>query len=137
MLKKLRGLLEGIHCQKHKHFDDFQSLIKKIANAYASLFPNFKENKRGSHYVYNFGVAELYPFTVVKEHGGYDCQSPKAAKRVMEAIEGVLDYIEARIPDDQELISEGDNGDEGDIDNSEETPGTLPGSKVPDGDGGG
>jgi hypothetical protein len=136
MLKKLRGRLEEIRRQKHKHFHDFQPLIMKIANAYDFLFPNFKENTSGSHYVYNFGVAELFPFTVVKEHGGRDCQSPKAAKRVIEAIEDVLSFVEANIPDDQESESEGDPGDERPVD-VEETPGALPEPKVPDGDCGG
>ena len=136
MLKKLRARLGEIRNQKHKHFHDFQSLIKKIAKTYDFLFPTFTENKNGSHYVYNFGVVGLFPFTVVKEHGGHDCQSPKAAKRAIEAIEDVLDFVEANIPDDQESVSEGDSGDEGATD-IEETPGALPDPKVPDGDCGG
>jgi hypothetical protein len=131
MLKKLRKQLEEIRRQKHKHFHDFQPLIKKIAKIYDFLFPNFRENTNGSHYVYNFGVAELYPFTVVKEHGGRDCQSPKAAKRVIEEIENVLDFIEANVSDDQESASEGDSGNERPND-IEETPGALPEPKVPD-----
>ena len=136
MLKKLRGRLREICGQKHKHFHDFQPLIKKIAKTYDFLFPNFRENTNGSHYVYNFGVEELYPFTVVREHGGHDCQSPKAAKRVIEDIENVLDFIEANIPDDQESESEseGEYGGHERADNVEKTPGALPGPKVPDGD---
>src|SRR5260370_6467557 len=134
MLKKLRARLEEIRKQKHKHFHDFQPLIRKIAKTYESLFPNFSEKPGGSHYVYNFGVQELYPFTVVKEHGGHDCQSPKAAKHVILEIENVLDYIEANIPDDQESISEGDSGNERTIDNTEEASGALPDPKIPDRD---
>jgi hypothetical protein len=139
MLKKLRRRLEEIRKQKHKHFYDFQPLIIKIAKSYGLLFPNFTENTNGSHYVYNFGVpGHLYPFTVVKEHGGRDCQSPKAAKRVIENIENVLDFIEANIPDDQESESEseGEYGHER-ADNIEETPRALSEPEVPDGGSGG
>src|SRR6266403_935356 len=99
MLKKLRARLKEISAQKHKHFDDFRPLIKKIANTYVSLFPNFTENTIGSHYVYNFGVAGFFPFTIIKGHGGRDCQSSKTAKRAITAIEDILDYVEANIPD--------------------------------------
>ncbi len=139
MLEELRRRLEEIRKQKHKHFHDFQPFIKKIAKDYDFLFPNFSENTKGSHYVYNFGVpGHLYPFTVVKEHGGHDCQSPKAAKQVIVNIENVLDFIEINIPDDQESESEseGEYGHER-ADNIEETPGTLPEPKVPDGGSGG
>jgi len=136
MLRKLRKELERIRSQKHKHFHDFQPLIKKIANSYVSLFPNFKENKNGSHYVYNFGVEGFFPFTVVKEHGGHDCQSPKAAKRVIEAIQDVLDFIEVNVPDDEEPASEGESGDERNS-NGEEEPRVLPEPEIPDGGNGG
>jgi hypothetical protein len=133
MIKRLRRELGGIKGQKHKHFDEFQKLIKRIAKNYASLFPKFTENVTGSHYVYNFGVPDLFPFTVVKEHGGRDCQSPKAANRVIHAIEDVLDFIEANIPDDEASISEGDTANERTID-IEEDPRILPEPKIPDGD---
>lgn len=111
MLSKLREQLEEIRNQKHAHFDDFQPLIKKIASTYGSLFPKFTENNKGSHYVYNFGIPEFFPFTVVKEHGSRECQSPKAAKRIINAIDDILDYVEVHVPDGEESASEGDSDD--------------------------
>jgi hypothetical protein len=136
MLSDLRKQLEVVRKQKHKDFHDFQTLIKKIANSYDSLFPNFTENCKGSHYVYNFGVEGHFPFTIVKEHGGREHQSPKAAKRAIQAIEDILDFIEVSTPDEQETASKGELGDEG-ADDAEKTAGTLLEPKVPDGDRGG
>jgi hypothetical protein len=134
MLKKLRKELNAIRGKKNKEFDDFRPLILRIARTYASLFPNFTENTTGSHYVYNFGIEGYFPFTIVKEHGGRDCQSPKTAKRAIASIEDILDFIESRIPDDQDAISEGGGRDAGDNGGDEESSGTLSDPKVPDGD---
>ena len=131
MLKKLRKRVEEIRNQKLKHFEDFHQLILKIANHYAALFPNFTENHSGSHYVYNFGVDGLFPFTVVKEHAGRDCQSPKAAKSAINAIEDVLDFIESTVSESQEQELEGDSGDESRAD-TKESARPLPEPEVPD-----
>jgi hypothetical protein len=136
MLSKLRKQLKEIGKKKHKDFDDFQPLIKKIAKAYDFLFPNFTENSKGSHYVYNFGIQGHFPFTIIKEHGGSEHQSPKTAKRAIEAIEDILDFIEVNVPDEQETASKGALGDEGD-DDAEKATGTLSEPKIPDGSCGG
>jgi hypothetical protein len=133
MLRKLRAELEGIRRQKHKHFEDFDHLIKKIAGSYVSLFPKFTRNCDGSHYVYNFNIPGFFPFTVVKEHGSWEHQSHKAAKGVINKIADILDYIEAKASDDEETASEGDLDHES-TDNVEEASGPLPDPEIPDGD---
>ena len=116
MIKRLRADLSGIEGQKLKQFDDFHRLIHRIRRFYGPHFPKFSEKVSGSHYVYNFGIPGGYPFTVVRDHGKRKCQSPKAATRVIRAIESVLDYIEANVPtddvSDHERASEGDFTDE-------------------------
>ena len=134
MLKKLRLRLQEIKDQKRQTFDELQSLIKKIAVAYAPLFPNFTENTNGSHYVYNFGIPSFNPFTIIKEHGGRDCQNPRTAKRAIAEIGDILDYIEMKIPDDQATLSEGDHGNERTEDKGEETSGTVSEPEIPNGD---
>jgi len=133
-LEKLRTDLQQIAGKKHQTFAELRPLIKKIAATYAAIFPNFKENINGSHYVYHFGVEALSPFTIIKEHGKRDCQNPTTAKRAILAIEDTLDYVELAIPDDKETMSEGDHGDERIGGSEQEVPETLPGSKLPDGD---
>lgn len=133
MLKKLRARLKEIRNQKHKHFEDFDDLIEKIANSYGSLFPNFTRNCKGSHYSYNFGIQGYFPFTVVKEHGSWEHQSHKAAKGVINKIGEILDYIEAKVSDDEETASEGELDYEPTT-SAEEALGTLPEPEVPDGD---
>ena len=133
MLKKLRAELERIRNQKLKHFEDFDYLIKKIASSYVSLFPHFTRNCQGSHYAYNFNIPGFFPFTVVKEHGSKDCQSPKAAKGVINKIADILDYIGAKVSDEAETGSEGDLDNER-ANNVEKASGTLPGPEIPDGD---
>jgi hypothetical protein len=133
MLKKLRARLKEISNQKHKNFEDFDNLIRKIANSYDSLFPNFTRNCKGSHYSYNFGIQGYFPFTVVKEHGSWEHQSHKAAKGVINKIADILDYIEANVSDDEETASEGDLDHES-TNNVEEASGPLPEPEIPNGD---
>ena len=133
MLRKLRAELEEIRNQKHKHFEEFDHLIRKIATSYGSLFPKYTRNCKGSHYTYNFDIAGFFPFTVVKEHGSWDHQSPKAAKGVINKIADILDYIEAKVSDDEETASEGDLDHES-TNNVEEASGPLPDPEIPNGD---
>src|SRR5258708_7952113 len=133
MLKKLRRELERIRKQKHKTFEEFDHLIRKIATSYGFLFPNFTRNCKGSHYSYNFGVQGYFPFTAVKEHGSWEHQSHKAAKGVINKIADILDYIEAKVTDAEETISEGDLDHES-ANNVEEASEPLPEPEIPNGD---
>jgi hypothetical protein len=133
MLKKLRSALAEVEGQKFKHFDDFQKIIKRIHREYGNLFPQFKENKDGSHYVYHFGMPGVFPISLVKEHGPQEHIPPKFAKRAIQGIEDVLTFIEENIPDDLETESE-EEGDDEYLTTDQEATGTLPEPKIPDGD---
>jgi len=136
MLKRLRRRLADIREQKHKHFSDFEPIIKKIVKEYGHLFPKFGENRSGSKYVYNFGVPGVYPISLEKEHGSREHIPPIFANRAIQGIEDVLTFIEASVPDDQETESEKENDNECPT-ADQEASGTLPEPKIPDGDSGG
>jgi len=132
MLKRIRKQLRDVCEQKHQCFADFQKIILRIASHYGALFPKLTQNINGSHYVYDFGVAEINPITVVKEHGKQEFVPPKFAKRVIQGIEDVLDYIEVNAPDDDKSLEEGSENDESIV--AEEAARVLPKPKIPDGD---
>ena len=135
MLKRIRKQLRNVCEQKHQCFDDFQKIILRIASNYGSLFPKLTQNINGSHYVYDFGVPEINPITVVKEHGRQEFVPRTFAKRVIQGIEDVLDYIELNVPDDKNPVEEESGNDETVV--TEEVTGLLPKPKIPDGDCGG
>lgn len=94
MLRKLRRALTEIRGQKFKHFEDFERILKRILKEYGALFPSFRETRNGSSFVYHFGVSGVYPISLEKEHGSRDCIPPKFAKRAIQGIEDVLNFIE-------------------------------------------
>jgi hypothetical protein len=136
MLKKLRRRLDKVRAQKFQCFSDFEPIINKIHADYADLFPKFSEKPRGSHYVYNFGISDLSPITIVKEHGGKHHMPPKFAKRVLEGIDDVLTFIEATVKEEIKSDADGENANETTI-SPDEAAGTLPETEIPDGDSGG
>jgi hypothetical protein len=136
MLKKLRQRLAQVAAQKFQHFSDFEPIIKKIVKEYGHLFPNFEETRNGSSYVYHFGVPDVYPISLEKEHGSREFIPPKFAKRAIQGIDDVLTFIELNLPDDEGAESRKENNDES-CTNEQEAAGILPEPKVPDGDSGG
>jgi len=135
MLKKLRKTLRQISEQKFQHFDEFQTLIRKIVKEYGYLFPKFNENRNGSKYVYHFHVQGVYPISLEKEHGSREFIPHTFAKRAIAGIQDVLDYIEINAPDVEAEV-EKETTDER-LDGREEAPRTLPEPEIPDGDSGG
>jgi len=133
MLKKLRRALEEIRGQKFKHFDDFEKLITKIRREYGYLFPNFSENRNGNRYVYNFGVPEVNPISLEKEHGSRESVPRRYATFAIQGIEDVLTFIEVNAPDAEGTASEEDKSNENAV-APEETDGALPPPKIPDRD---
>ena len=146
MIKKIRRQFEEIRGKKHYVFDDLDPTIRRCLKHYGQLFPNHKVTKDGSRVAYHFGVEGVGPITVEKEHGSREYLPPHYAKGVMARIEELLAYIEAS-PEAAQESAGGDEGDsvEGEIgatyDGSEkgdaiatdEGPGVLPRSKLPDG----
>ena len=131
MLKRIRRELRDVCEQKHQCFDDFQKIILRIAANYGSLFPKLTQNTDGSHYVYDFGIAEIPPITIVKPHKGNEYVPRFFAKRVINGLKDVLDYIEANTPDDEAALEQERANVETVV--TEETPGLLPQPKIPDG----
>lgn len=136
MIKKLRRALAEIANQKFKHFDDFEKIIKKIRTEYGHLFPQFKEVRNGSSYVYHFHVPGVWPISLEKEHGSREYIPPKFAKRAIQGIEDVLTFIEANVPDEESTDFKEEPTNESPT-VTEETTGPLPEPEIPDGDSGG
>ena len=133
MIKKLRKALGDIRDQKHKHFDDLEKIINRIRREHEHLFPALRVGKDGSRFVYDFGVPELQPISLEKEHRGRDCLPHKYAKRAIQGIEDVLDYIEANTVEAEEAEREGEAENEPTT-GTEEATGALPESELSDRD---
>jgi hypothetical protein len=94
MIRKLRRQFESVKCKKHNVFDDFDGIIGKSLRFYAHLFPNHKINKDGSRVVYHFGVDDVAPISLEKEHGSREYVPRYYAKLAMSGIEDLLTFIE-------------------------------------------
>lgn len=114
MLQKLRKRLQELKSQKHKHFDDFQPIIKHCIRNYSRLFPSYRETTDGSRVVYHFNVEGVYPISLEREHGSRDHIPPKYAKRAIAGIEDLLTFIEgsmqnSEVQNDKESGNGGEN----------------------------
>ena len=98
MLQKLRKRLQELKGQKHKHFDDFEPIIKQCLRQYPQLFPRYRETRDGSRVVYHFNVEGVDPISLEREHGSRDHVPPKYAKRAVCSIEDLLTFIEGSSP---------------------------------------
>jgi hypothetical protein len=135
MLKKLRRALADVKQQKHKHFDDFEKIIKRCRAYYPHLFPNYEETKGGSKTVFHFNVEGVSPISLEKEHGKRDHVPSRYAKFAIQGIEDLLDFIEMNATEEQD-----ENGDENADESApggQEASGVLPEPKIPNGGSGG
>src|SRR5712692_8315209 len=94
MIRKLRRQFEDVKCKKRNVFDDFDEIVRKSLRFYGHLFPNRKINREGSRVVYHFGVEEVAPISLEKEHGSREYVPRFYAKLAMSGIEDLLTFIE-------------------------------------------
>lgn len=95
MIEKLRNDLEQIRSKKFHKFADLDSLIQRCLKEHGHLFPKLSINKRGSKVVYHFGVAEVSPISIEREHGSRDSIPKYFAKRILAGIDDLIAYIES------------------------------------------
>jgi hypothetical protein len=107
-IKRLRKAIVALKQQRHHQFSDFKPVIDRIRNQYGYLFPLMTENRNGSKYVFEFGLPDVFPISLEKEHGSREYIPPKYAKRAIISLEELLSYIEMKVE------NEGD-GEEDDL----------------------
>lgn len=96
-MDRLRQELRQLREQKRVTFHELDRLIQRIVRQYAGLFPNFRTKEKGSRVVYHFGVPDVDPISLEREHRGRDCVLPKYAKLAMNHIEDLLVFVESRL----------------------------------------
>ena len=122
MIRKLRRQFEEVKCKRRHVFDDFDGIIGKCLKFYGHLFPNRRINKEGSRVVYHFGLEDVTPISLEKEHGSREYVPRYYAKLAMSGIEDLLTFIEnspAVETADSALADEGGSAGTGEHDDAD------------------
>lgn len=96
-MDRLRQELSQLRDQKRVKFHELDRLIRRIVWQHSSLFPKFRTNEKGSRVVYHFGISDVNPLVLEREHKGRDSVLPKFSKIALNHIEDLLVFVESRI----------------------------------------
>jgi hypothetical protein len=96
LVRECRERLEQIRSQKHQHFDELNSLVKRITYQFQDFFPKYRVTVKGSKMVHHFGVPGTQPVSIEKEHGSRDHLPRRYAVIAMTGIEMLLDYLDGQ-----------------------------------------
>lgn len=94
LVRECRERLEEIRSQKHKHFDELNTLINRIAHQFHDFLPNYRVTTKGSRMVHHFGVPGTHPVSLEKEHGPREFLPSRYAMFAITGIELLLDYLD-------------------------------------------
>lgn len=129
-MKRIKQRIADLRLQKHKHFEDFYWIVRRIVQKYGTLFPRFTEKRQGSRYVFHFGESTLNPISLEKEHGARESIPRHYAKLALMGLDEVVAYIEAHLPNE---AAEGEaEALAAEAEQSDEESRTLPDPEVPD-----
>ncbi len=94
LVRECRRRLDEIKGQKHKHFDELNSLIERIVYQFGEFLPNYKKTSSGSRVVHHPSALGTQPISIEKEHGSRDHLPGRYASIAIEGIELLLDYLD-------------------------------------------
>jgi len=89
LIRECRERLEEIRSQKHQHFDELNTLVKRITHQF-----HHRVTAKGSKMVHHFGVPGTQPVSLEKEHGSRDHLPARYAMFAITGIEQLLDYLD-------------------------------------------
>lgn len=96
LVRQCRERLDEIKAQKHKHFDELNSLVERIVYQFGDYLPKYSPSGSGSKVVHHPNAPDTQPISLEKEHGSRDHLPKRYATLAIEGIERLLDYLDGQ-----------------------------------------
>lgn len=110
-MKKIRAWIAEVRGQKNVEFRDLDRIIQRCLKKYGSLFPNYRCSKDGSRAVHQFNAPGIPPLSLERPHGRREFVPSKYARRVLDGLDQIANYIEMNIEDDSNDNDDDDAGE--------------------------
>jgi hypothetical protein len=94
LVRESRRRLDEIKGQKHKHFDELNSLTERIVYQFGEFLPDYRRTSSGSRVVHHPNAPGTQPISLEKEHGSREHLPNRYANIAIEGIELLLDYLD-------------------------------------------
>jgi hypothetical protein len=94
LVRGCRRRLDEIRDQKHKHFDELNSLTERIVYQFSEFLPRYTKTSSGSKVVHHPNAPDTQPISLEKEHGSREYLPNRFANFAIEGIERLLDYLD-------------------------------------------